>query len=50
MGQSPYKIFEKVLVPDGYDENNDIIYKYNQSVTFEKCNNIKRQEIDGARV
>lgn len=35
MGQSPYKLFEKVLIPDGYDENGDIIYKYNQSVTFE---------------
>lgn len=35
MGQSPYKLFEKVLIPDGFDENNDIIYKYNQAVTFE---------------
>ena len=34
-GQSPYKIFEGVLVPDGYDENNNIIYKYNQDKTFE---------------
>lgn len=34
-GQSPYKIFERVLVPDGIDENNDIIYKYNESVTIE---------------
>lgn len=34
-GQSPYKIFAGVLVPDGYDENHDIIYKYNQSVTFQ---------------
>lgn len=33
-GQSPYKIFERVLVPDGYDENGDIIYKYNNGVTF----------------
>ena len=37
MGQSPYKIFEKVLVPDGIDENNDIVYKYNEDVTFETC-------------
>ena len=36
-GQSPYKLFERVLLPDGYDENNDIIYKYNEAVTFEKC-------------
>ena len=34
-GQSPYKIFEKVLKPDGYDEDGNIIYKYNQDVTFE---------------
>lgn len=34
-GQSPYKIFEGVLIPDGYDENNNIIYKYNQDKTFE---------------
>ncbi len=39
MGQSPYKIFEKVLVPCGFDENNDIIYKYNNDVTFLKENN-----------
>lgn len=35
-GQSPYRLFEKVLLPDGYDANGDIIYKYNQSVTFEE--------------
>lgn len=34
-GQSPYKIFGGVLVPDGYDENKDIIYRYNKSVTHE---------------
>lgn len=28
-GQSPYKLFEGVLVPDGKDENGNIIYKYN---------------------
>lgn len=28
-GQSPYKLFEGALVPDGKDENNNIIYKYN---------------------
>jgi hypothetical protein len=38
-GQSPYKIFAGVLVPDGYDENHDIIYKYNQSVTFQPITN-----------
>lgn len=36
-GQSPYKIFERVLEPDGYDKHGDIIYKYNDSVTTEKC-------------
>lgn len=35
-GQSPYKIFGGVLVPEGKDENNDIIYKYNPEVTFQK--------------
>lgn len=38
-GQSPYKIFSGVLVPDGYDENHDIIYKYNQNVTFQPITN-----------
>lgn len=28
-GQSPYKLFEGALIPDGKDENNNIIYKYN---------------------
>lgn len=45
MGQSPYKIFEKVLVPDGYDEDGDIIYKYNEEVTFEKSKGKKRSEV-----
>lgn len=34
MGQSPYKIFEQVLIPDGYDEEKNIIYRYNKNVTF----------------
>lgn len=38
-GQSPYKIFSGVLVPDGYDENKDIVYRYNESVTFETQKN-----------
>lgn len=49
MGQSPYKLFEKVLIPDGYDENNDIIYKYNEAVTFQPCGNCK-DCIDNRRV
>lgn len=28
-GQSPYKLFEGVLVPEGKDENGDLIYVYN---------------------
>lgn len=35
-GQSPYKLFEKVLLPNGRDENGDIIYKYNEDITFIK--------------
>lgn len=35
-GQSPYKLFEGVLIPNGIDENNDIIYRYNSGVTFVK--------------
>ena len=35
-GQSPYMIFGGVLIPDGYDENHDIIYKYNPKVTHEQ--------------
>lgn len=49
-GQSPYKLFEKVLMPDGYDENNDIIYKYNEKVTFEPCQNKPRDGIITTRV
>ena len=37
MGQSPYKQFGKVLLPDGVDASGDIIYKYNTDVTFEPC-------------
>lgn len=33
-GQSPYKMFEGVLLPSGRDEEGDIIYKYNSKVTF----------------
>lgn len=49
-GQSPYKLFEKVLTPSGFDENNDIIYKYTEAVTFEPCRNIERKEIVETRV
>ena len=30
-GQSPYKLFEGILVPQGKDENGDIIYVYDKS-------------------
>lgn len=33
-GQSPYKMYEGILVPDGKDENGDIIYKYNPKVSL----------------
>lgn len=49
-GQSPYHLFEKVLIPNGIDENGDIIYKYNEDVTFEKCKHIDRKEIVETRV
>lgn len=35
-GQSPYRLFEKVLIPNGYDEDGNIIYAYNKSVTFQE--------------
>lgn len=35
-GQSPYKLFAGVLVPDGYDGNGDIIYRYNVSITHQQ--------------
>lgn len=50
MGQSPYKIFERVLVPDGIDENGDLIYKYNQEVTFQQQGGLKREEVKETRV
>lgn len=34
-GQSPYRMFEGVMRPNGYDENGDIIYIYDQTRTFE---------------
>lgn len=45
-GQSPYKIFERVLIPDGYDENGDIVYRYNNDVTFEKNGEMNVEDID----
>ena len=39
-GQSPYKIFAGVLVPDGLDEDKNIIYRYNSGVTFQPVTNM----------
>lgn len=49
-GQSPYKIFERVLKPNGVDENGDIIYKYDQSTTFELMQNKSRTDVLETRV
>lgn len=49
-GQSPYHLFERVMKPAGLDENGDIIYKYNQDVTFEPCQHKKREEVLETRV
>lgn len=49
-GQSPYHLFERVLLPDGIDDNGDIIYKYNQEVTFEPCQHKDRVEVIETRV
>lgn len=38
-GQSPYKLFESVLLPNGYDEDGNIVYCYNPSVTFQPMTN-----------
>lgn len=35
-GQSPYAMFEGVMLPDGLDEHGDVIYRWNQSRTFVK--------------
>lgn len=50
MGQSPYKIFERVLIPDGYDADGNIIYKYNGEVTFEKEKGLTHEEVVKTRV
>lgn len=49
-GQSPYHLFERVLMPTGYDENGDVIYKYNQDVTFEPCLHQDRESVLQTRV
>ena len=49
-GQSPYHLFERVLKPDGLDDNGDIIYKYNQDVTFEPCWHQDREAVLETRV
>ncbi len=49
-GQSPYKMFERVLKPDGKDENGDIIYRYDQSTTFEPMQGKDRSGVLETRV
>ena len=49
-GQSPYHLFERVLKPVGMDENGDIIYQYNQDVTFEPCQHLSREKVLETRV
>ncbi len=34
VGQSPYKMFGGVMKPNGFDENGDVIYIYDQTKTF----------------
>ena len=36
-GQSPYKMFGKVLQPDGIDENGDTIYRFHPEFTIDNC-------------
>lgn len=50
MGQSPYKIFEKVLEPCGRDENGDLIYKYNNDVTFIEHEDKENESVNKLRV
>lgn len=33
-GQSPYQMFEGVMLPNGYDEDGNIVYVWNQEKTF----------------
>lgn len=33
-GQSPYHMFEGVMVPDGTDDEGNVVYRYNQGKTF----------------
>jgi hypothetical protein len=47
-GKSPYKLFDRVLVPEGKDEHGDLIYRYNEEVTFEKIKN--ERDIDVTKV
>ena len=49
-GQSPYHLFERVMKPDGLDDNGDIIYKYNEEVTFEPCLQQTRESVLETRV
>ena len=38
-GQSPYKLFNGIMRPAGKDEHGDVVYTYNESVTYVPCGN-----------
>ena len=38
-GQSPYKLFNGIMRPAGKDEHDDVVYTYNESVTYVPCGN-----------
>ena len=48
--RSPYKMFGKALIPIGYDEKGDIIYKYNDDITFLKHSNQTLNECEKIKV
>lgn len=49
-GQSPYKIFGGILKPNGYDDDGNIIYIYDENLTFEKCESKEHDKINNLRV
>jgi DNA repair photolyase len=48
--RSPYKMFNKILMPSGYDEKGDIIYKFNDDVTFLEHSNQVMNENEKMKV
>ena len=35
-GQSPYKMFERVLIPDRWDSDGNIVYRFNKAMTIQE--------------